>query len=142
MTSLEAPEPIRCELLTAKQFSQVIRKEKLHSYTLFLNETLTQSCMNNSEESLEYLKLEIIEDLTGVFPTESPKTLPPERFVDHHIDLLPETKPFSRAFYRLSKFETDEVEKVVQELLSQCYTCPSTSPWAAPVLLPPKRMES
>jgi hypothetical protein len=73
-TQSEAPEPTRCELLTAKQFSRMLRKEKVHCYALFLDETLAQTCMNGSEESLECLKLEVIEDLTEVFPTELPKT--------------------------------------------------------------------
>ena len=51
-TQSEAPEPTRCELLTAKQFSRMLRKEKVHCYALFLDETPAQSCMNDSEESL------------------------------------------------------------------------------------------
>jgi len=84
------------------------------------------------------LEVEAIENFTEVFPTELPRSLPPERFVDHYIDLLPRTKPFSRASYRLSKFETDEPEKVVAEILSQGNIRSSTYPWAAPVLFTPK----
>jgi hypothetical protein len=69
-----------------------------------------------------------------VSPTELPETLTPERFVNHHIDMLPGAKLFSRAPYRLSKFETDDFDKVVQEILSQGYIRPSTSPCAAPGL--------
>ena len=78
-TSSQAPEPTRFELLTANQFTRMLRKEKLHGYALFLDGTLAQSDINDSEELLEFLKLEIIEDFTEVFPTELPKTLPPER---------------------------------------------------------------
>jgi hypothetical protein len=95
--------------------------------------------MNDSQESLECLKLEVIEDFTEVFPTELPETLPSKRFVDHHIDLLPGTKPFSRAPYRLSKFETNEVEKVVHELLFQVYIRPIMSPCTASVLFAPNK---
>ena len=69
-TSSEAPEPTRCELLRAKQFSRMLGKEKVRCYALFLDGTPTQSCMNDSEESLECLKLEIIEDFTLVLRTD------------------------------------------------------------------------
>ena len=114
----------------------------MNFYALFLDKNLTQSCMNGSKESLQCLKLEVIEDFTEIFPTGLPKTLLSERFLDHHIDLLPGTKSFSRAPYRLCKFETDEIEKVEHELLSQSYIRPSTSPWAASVLFHPRRLKS
>ena len=75
-TSSEAPQPTRCELLTAKQFSWTLREENVHFYAFFIYGTFAQSCMNDSEESLECLKLEIIEDLTEIFLTELPKTPP------------------------------------------------------------------
>jgi hypothetical protein len=93
-TSSEAPKPTRCELLIAKLFRRMLRKEKVHCCALFLDGTPAQSY---SEESLECLKLEIIADLTEVSSGKFPKALPSERIVDHRIDLLPRTKPFSRA---------------------------------------------
>ena len=92
-----------------------------------------------SQEFRECSNIEIVKEHSDVFPEELPKTLPPERSVDHHNDLISGSKPFSRAPYRLSKFETDEVEKVVHELLSQRHIQPSKSPWAAPVLFAPKK---
>jgi len=93
----------------------MLRKDEVHCYSLFLDGTIAR---NDFEESLEFLKVEIVEDFTEVFSTELPKTLPRETCVDHHIDLVPGTKGFSRVPYTLSKFETDEVEKVVHEPLS------------------------
>jgi hypothetical protein len=52
-TTSQASEPTRCELLMEKQFSRMLRKEKVHCYALLLDETLAQSCMNGSEESLD-----------------------------------------------------------------------------------------
>jgi hypothetical protein len=65
--------------------------------------------------------------------------LPPPRSVDHRIDLIPEAKPYARTPYRLSKFESEEMQKIVEELLVQGLIRPSTSPWAAPVLFAPKK---
>ena len=51
---VSSPEPTRWELLTAKQFSRMLRKEKEHCYAVFLDETLLRSCMNGSDETLPY----------------------------------------------------------------------------------------
>jgi hypothetical protein len=55
------------------------------------------------EEPRECSNIEIVKEFSDVFPEELPKTLPPERSVDYHIDLIPGSNPFSRAPYRLFK---------------------------------------
>ena len=119
-TPEEIPEPKNYELLSEKQFNRIIKKERVDCFALFLDSQRSPGSPSD------------------VFPEELTKTLPPERSVDHHIDLTPGSKPFSRAPYRLYKFETDEVEKVVHELLSQGHIQPSKSPWAALVLFAPR----
>jgi hypothetical protein len=122
-TPEEIPEPKNFELLSGKQFNRIVEKAGVDCFALFLDSQRPPG--PPSEESRECSNIEIVKEFSDVFPEELPKTLPPERPVDHHIDLIPGSKPFSRAPYRLSKFETDEVEKVVHELLSQQ---PSKSP--------------
>ena len=68
--------------------------------------------MNESEESLEYLKLEIIEDLTEVFPTEWPKIPPPD---------LPKTvfvAPFRDFEYLFVPFGLTNVHSTFQTLMN------------------------
>ena len=107
---------------------------------------LCSKCMNDSEESLECLNLEHIEDLTQLFPTKSPDPLSPENFVDHNIDLLPESKPFSRAltdsaslrpmrirqFCTILSFNADWNDVVTNTLMNH-KTCLWTSPFWADV---------
>jgi hypothetical protein len=133
----EVPEPKKYELLSGKQFNRIIKKEGVNCFVLFLDSQRSSGPL--SEESRECSNIEIVKEFSDVFPEELPKILPPERSVDHHIDLISGSKPFSRAPYRLSKFETDEVEKLVHELLSHGHIQPSKSPWAAPVLFARKK---
>ena len=128
-------EPTRCELLMAKQFIQMLRKEK---YALFLDGAPGQSCINDCKETIECLQLVIFEEFTEFFSTESPTEL----FLDHHIDLLPGTKPLSRALtdspslrpVRLKKLYTNFSPKVrfARVRLHGLLLC----------FLPPRRMSS
>ncbi|KAF8914838.1 hypothetical protein BGZ52_000775, partial [Haplosporangium bisporale] len=45
----------------------------------------------------------------NVFPDELPKDLPPERAVDHRIDLLPDSAPVSKLMYKMLLAKMDEL---------------------------------
>ncbi len=68
-----------------------------------------------------------------------PPGLPPERDVDHHIDLLPGTKPPSKQCYRMSPAELAEVRRQLAEYTDKGWIEPSVSPYGAPVLLVKKK---
>jgi len=99
-TPEEIPEPKNFELLSGKQFNRIVKKEGVSCFALFLDSQRPPG--PPSEESRECSNIEIVEEFSDVFPEELRKTLPPERSVDHHIDLISGSKPFSRAPYRLS----------------------------------------
>jgi hypothetical protein len=80
----------------------------------------------------------LLEEYTDVF--EDPRTLPPSRFHDHHIPLLPNVVPVNSKPYRYSPLHKDEIENQVKALLAAGLIVPSTSPFASPVLLVQKRM--
>ena len=44
----------------------------------------------------------LLEEFADVMPPELPKTLPPRHVVDHRIELVPISKPPSKAPYRMS----------------------------------------
>ncbi|KAK4385696.1 Retrovirus-related Pol polyprotein from transposon opus [Sesamum angolense] len=52
-----------------------------------------------------------------MMPDELPRKLPPKRAVDHEIELVPGTKPPSRAPYRMSQPELVELRKQLKEML-------------------------
>lgn len=73
------------------------------------------------------------------FPRELPSRLPPERRVDHEIEVEEGSRPPSRPPFRLSAPELDELQKQLQELLAQGFIEPSCSPYGAPVFFVKKK---
>ncbi|KAJ3684341.1 hypothetical protein LUZ61_013505 [Rhynchospora tenuis] len=71
-----------------------------------------------------------------------PSCLPPTRSVDHQIPLKPDSKPITVRPYRYSYFQRLEIEKIVDELISNSFIRPSTSPYSSPVLLVKKKDNS
>jgi hypothetical protein len=66
----------------------------------------------------------------------TPQGLPPSRGVhDHSIPLVPGSLPPNIRPYRHPFAQTNEIEKMVQELLTVGVICPSTSPYSSPVVM-------
>lgn len=76
---------------------------------------------------------QLLSEFQDVFQT--PQTLPPERFYDHHIPLLPGVPPVNSRPYKYSPQHKTEIERQVQELLQAGFIERSSSPFASPVLL-------
>lgn len=70
---------------------------------------------------------------------EDPKTLPPERPLDHTIPLLPNAIPVNSKPYRYSPLHKDEIEKQVNELSAAGLITPGTSSFTSLVLLVHKK---
>jgi hypothetical protein len=93
----------------------------------------------NVDPKIQNIMNQLQEEYRDVFPDELPKQLPPSREFDHRIELTPEAQPFSRAPYRLSLLEQDELKKQLTELLECGFITPSKSEWGAPVLFVKKK---
>lgn len=74
-----------------------------------------------------------------VFPEELPPGLPPQREVDHRIELVPGSSPPSRPTFRLSATELEELKKQLEELTKTGFIRPSKSPFGAPILFVKKK---
>lgn len=68
-----------------------------------------------------------------------PKGLPPKRKFDFTIELMPGSEPPSRAPYRLSPAELEELKRQIIDLLDNGHIRPSVSPYGAPVLFARKK---
>ena len=68
-----------------------------------------------------------------------PKGLPPEREVDHHIELQPGSRPKAKPPYRLSKLEEEECLRQLKQYLDMQHIQASKSPFGAPVLFSRKK---
>jgi hypothetical protein len=66
---------------------------------------------------------------------DKPTRLPPARYYDHRIHLLPGTAPVAVWSYLYAQLRKDELERQCEAMLAQGIIRPSTSPFSAPVLL-------
>ena len=81
----------------------------------------------------------MVSNYNDIFPKELPKELPPRRKVEHEIRLENNSKPPSRAPYRLSFVEQEELKKQLKQLLDSKLIRPSSSPFGSPVLFVKKK---
>jgi hypothetical protein len=75
----------------------------------------------------------ILQEFQDVF--QEPTGLPPTRFYDHQIPLLPNAAPVNSRPYKYSPHHKVEIEKQVKQLLAASLIVHSTSPFASPALL-------
>jgi hypothetical protein len=77
--------------------------------------------------------------LAYIFPSEVAAGLPPQRGIEHQIDLISAASLLNHAPYRTNPEETKEIQRQVQELLDKGYVRESLSPCAVPVILVPQK---
>ncbi|KAL0554844.1 hypothetical protein IC582_008772 [Cucumis melo] len=79
----------------------------------------------------------LLKQFASVF--EWPTALPPQRSIDHHIYLKSGTDPVNVRPYRYAHHQKEEMERLVDEMLSSGIIRPSKSPYSSPVLLVRKK---
>lgn len=127
-------------MLTSKQFARLTRKQKSAIYHVVVKpfkEELKRTGEGPEEKDRNVEQL--LEEYKDVFPQELPKGLPPERSVEMTINLETDAKPKMGPIYKLSRLELQEMQKQIEEALSQGFIRPSISPWGSPVLFTPKK---
>ncbi|XP_019181671.1 PREDICTED: uncharacterized protein LOC109176731 [Ipomoea nil] len=88
-------------------------------------------------ETMDARVKEVLSRYSDVF--EEPQGLPPARLHDHAIPLVANANPVNLKAYRYTHDQKNIIEKMVSEMLQAGIVCPSTSPFASPVLLVPKK---
>lgn len=83
----------------------------------------------------------VVREFTNVFPDDLLR-IPPNRQVEFTINLVPGAALISKAPYRMSSKEFQELKVQLQELLDKKFIRPSMSPWGAPVLFVKKKDRS
>ncbi|KAJ4745876.1 polyprotein [Rhynchospora pubera] len=122
-------------------------KQKKDSDVIFAQLFVTQSNPNQKTVTLADQLIHLHPQIQTVVTAYStvfadPSSLPPVRPTDHQIPLKNEAVPVNIRPYRFSHFQKLEIEKIVEELLSQGYIRASTSPFASPILLVKKKDQS
>ena len=81
----------------------------------------------------------VVREYADVLPQTLPGGLPPQRNIDHAIEVLPGSAPPSRPAYRMSPDELQELRRHLADLTDKGFIRPSISPYGAPVLFVPKK---
>lgn len=79
----------------------------------------------------------LLQEYEDIF--KPPVGLPPNRSIEHSIELKEGSQPFSIRPYRNSFDQKNEIERLVTEMLETGIIRPSTSPFASPILLVKKK---
>ena len=85
------------------------------------------------------LAREISEEFSDCIRDELPYGLPPERNVQHKLELIPRAEPVNRPPYRLSFTEEAEVRRQLEEYLKLGQIQSSFSPFASLVIFKRKK---
>ena len=134
----------RITMITAKQMNKAVKKN--HVVCLMTINVLDSndkdnddiqdwSSMNRTSPKIQ----NVLDEFQDVFPTKLPVGLPPERTVDHVIDVIPGSPPAYRGIIPLSTDELMEVKTQLDHLLEQGFICVSKSPYGTPVLFIKKK---
>ncbi|PKI52817.1 hypothetical protein CRG98_026765 [Punica granatum] len=118
--------------LSKSQFLQVMDRSS-KTYALVLLEE------NEERGDIPPVVKSLLEEFRDVVSDEIPSGLPPMRDIQHHIDLVPGAAIPSKAAYRMSPKEHEEVQRQVDELLHKGLIRESLSPCVVPALLMPKK---
>ena len=65
--------------------------------------------------------------------------MPPERDINHEIELAPRATPIAKSPYKMLVPEAMELKEQLCQLLEQGFIRPSVSLWGAPVLFQKKK---
>ena len=123
--------------LTALQMKRLFRKQKnIDQNKTFFVLVQPDDCARSIPNDPHLQSL--IQSYNHVFQ-ESPSGLPPQRDVQHAINIQPCSSPPFKPIYRLSLKERHEVTKTIEDLLNNGLIQPSTSPFGAPILFVGKK---
>jgi hypothetical protein len=103
------PNTQSCPTLSCIQFDSLIKQEVIEQL-LELQVTLSDQQME-----MPTVVTELVNQFTHLF--EEPKELPPKRWIDHVIPLIPGAQAFRLRPYRCTPQQKDEIEKQVAEML-------------------------
>jgi hypothetical protein len=87
----------------------------------------------------------LLHEFKDVLVPSIPGGLPPERFdnngraIEHTIETAPDAVPYARPPRPFTQEESAEIQRVIADFLAKGWIVPSLSPWAAPILLVPKK---
>ena len=136
--SKTSPAGTAVALVSATQLKRLVRRQGGGFLATLreLNDAMETVAEMTATDAGPYQK--VLEEFSDVFAA-LPKGLPPQRNVDHHIEVEPNSVPPFRPTYRMSPAELQEVVKQLSSYLEMGHIRPSSSPYGAPVLFVRKK---
>ena len=126
--------------LSSSQLQRLVRKKKAQAFVAVVKAVPHPDIVSISDDQPSHpMAKQLITEFADVFPAGLPGTLPPQRDLDHSIELLPGSEPPSKPTYKLSYAETEELRKQLEELADHAFIRASKSPFGAPVLFVKKK---
>ena len=126
--------------LSSSQVQRLVRKKKAQAFVAVVKAVPHPDIVSISDDQPSHpMAKQLITEFADVFPAGLPYTPPPQRDLDHSIELLPGSEPPSKPTYKLSYAETEELRKQLEELADHAFVRASKSPFGAPVLFVKKK---
>lgn len=97
--------------LTTFVLALQVRKRDCTTALVMLRAIEVEEESSTSSSPVAYLEQPFFKPYQDLFPDELPTTLPPCRLVDHPIELVPGHPPPTRAPYRVSYSESQEIQR-------------------------------
>ena len=123
------------ETISAQRMRRIAKKEPVYLMVVRTNEDAAIAGIEETEPTNDDQIVTVNEDTTrteypvqvqelvtefaDIFPKELPAGLPPQRQLDHRIELVPGAEPPHRAPYRMSPQGLDELKKQLRELIRE-----------------------
>ena len=126
--------------LSACQLKRLVRKGKAQAFVAIVRSVPDPDiAAARSDQPGHPAAQKLIAEFSDVFPANLPKGLPPSRGMEHSIELEPGSQPPSKATYKMSLHELEELRKQLAEHGDQEFVRASQSPFGAPVLFVKKK---
>jgi hypothetical protein len=92
----------------------------------------------NQLDASQRSEVPVVNEFSDVFPEEL-SGMPPDRDIEIVIELKSGTAPIYKTPFRMITPELAELKEHINGLLEKGFSCPSSSPWGAPVIFVPKK---
>jgi hypothetical protein len=124
-------------LMTRKGDLKELSEPNAMFFVLLYKDTLLST--SNLPSTLPSIVFDALQEYEDVFPAEVPPGLPPNRGIEHQIDLVFGASLPNHAAYNTNPKEIKDIQQQVEELIKKGYVQESLSPCVVPVLLVPKK---
>lgn len=124
--------------LGVKKFRSLLRKRKRNTedftvYQVRCTDNMNVELMNTSTADDDPDIAKIREEFSSVFRSDLPEGLPPEREIDHKIEVETGSTPPHLGMFQLSPAELIATKEYITDLLKKKKIRPSKSPYGAPL---------